>query len=242
MFSDQPKSYALNCELKLEKAAIDAGDTTPLNDFFVNSIDDYKFELKCIKRKSVNKYNDTGIYEVELYDEATKMSLYSLYLSKRVSGEDVSTDTDNTGVSSLIETTAKELTLNDKAIADEVNLNNTYARNNATEDGCDDFTFSDTMLPHKTGQVSVCEQSWSHTPTHLKNKNVPTPSVLANQKPAASNLTNVSSQAYFNLVKIANEKKYRKIPHIIPDINRHEHFLCSFCANLFYSTKLKHFY
>ncbi len=95
LIDNHPTSYAFNCDLKLEALEYRLDS---LNTFFNDSI--YcNFGLKCLKRKAANKYNDTAVYEVELFENEPQKRSIDYYLASN----DISlNETDTTEVAKAL--------------------------------------------------------------------------------------------------------------------------------------------
>ena len=171
LIENHPSSYALNCELKLEAFHYKL-DFKDLNLFFLNSIEGC-FELRCLQRQPHNKYNDSALYQVELFESESKMFLIDFYASSKkitlnetemkLAEQTCISESDTTSVTSIADTTNKDVTLDDKAIADNFLVhgsdNASYFNANATNLD-NDTTFSYSQMPSKSlndPSESVCE-------------------------------------------------------------------------------------
>jgi hypothetical protein len=165
LIENHPISYAFNCDLKLEALEYRL-DRLNLNTFFKDSID-CNFELKCLKRKPANKYNDTAVYEVELFENESKKSFIDYYLASN----DISlNETDTTKVTSIVDAT--HVTFDDKAIADNYSHNQmdntSYMRENATNaDNDSKFNFSE--MPSEMASVIEPSQNFAKSPKYIPN-------------------------------------------------------------------------
>ena len=165
LIENHPKSYALNCGIKLQNLPPKL-NVAELNTFFLDSIE-YEFEVKCLQRNSRNKYNDTGVYEVELYECNSKKTFLDFYLAQ----SDFSlNESDTTVVSSIQEVTSNDVTADDKAIADNYahnKIDNTSFLNaNETGNTLDRSNFDFSSMP--SDSIIEPSRDFTKTPPRLK--------------------------------------------------------------------------
>ena len=73
-----PKSYAINCRLRITNAAIGIRKNK-LNEFFYKIFETNKFLVKCLERRKEMKFHDSYVYEVELFDSQSEENVLEIF-------------------------------------------------------------------------------------------------------------------------------------------------------------------
>ena len=186
LIENLPKAFAINCELKLDKE-LNQDDYDEFNAWFLGLTEDMdsKYEVRCLKRKAANKYNDSGFYEVEMLDHLGESKLFDVFQAKR------QTDATNLTTLTKADDLSNDSTMDDRAIADSLTINKIDETSvNATNATAID-PFNCSQIPARDATIMsnfdvskrrdqpsanpsqsvVKEQTWFETPPHLKNYN-----------------------------------------------------------------------
>ncbi len=168
-----PKSYALNCQLKVSSNQLLRSKLNEFNDFFFKVIETNKFFVKCLERKSQSKYLDTFSYKVEIIDQETKQTiieLFDLYETENPNNNNNITESmiikTQTSCAQFTNYTNNLSTSDDdKAIAEDFIMSDyTQALNDMTEAPQKDTTVNDNDSPKANENTT-----WILTPANLQN-------------------------------------------------------------------------
>ncbi|RNA16358.1 maternal tudor isoform X1 [Brachionus plicatilis] len=118
-----PKNFAINCRLDLEYVPNNE-ELELINSFFLDILDEGRFDVKVKTRLTDNRYNDSGFYLIEMFDAQTKQNVIELFKKK------IATEIHQASCVQM-EASVSDSLEDDKAIAESLNDDTTINATNS---------------------------------------------------------------------------------------------------------------